>query len=516
MTDEHLNGQQNSGAKAEQSLTARTFRGFLWAFSGAGVQSVLKIVVLTVLARLVDPGSFGVVSAAMTVVALAELFGQVGVAPAIVQAPELTDRIVRTGSTVTIMSGFVAGAGLFLLAPQVAVLFQMAAVEPVIRAFSLVFVVTSFSIVPMALMQRRMQFRGIALVTLASYLFGYAAVSIGLAVLGFGIWALVWGQVAQSCLAGVGFFMASGHSVRPLIDKTAFKHLFRFGAGMTLSRFGNYIALNVDYFVVGRWLGAEALGFYSRAYILLVQPANLVGSVGEKVLYPALASVQNDSARFVRGYYRAIGLVAMTNVPGSAVLVVLAPELINLLLGPQWRPAVLPFQILVLALGFRTGYKLTSTLLRARGSVYLAAMWQWTYAALVAASAFVGLRWGVVGVAAGVSVAIGASFWIGAAIGKLAAPISLLTMLTIYARHSVVALLILVPLGVVRHVVVRAGLPDIAIVAGCSAVAAAIYLAVWAVAGRLFGDEGAWARSMVEPHLRRILRRPGGKSAPPI
>ena len=107
-------GLGKNGGRAQPSLTMRAFNGFQWAVTGAGSQAILKIIVVAVLARLIAPAEFGVVSAALTVVALAELFGQIGVAPALIQSKLLDDRQVRTASTVTIISGFVAGGALYL------------------------------------------------------------------------------------------------------------------------------------------------------------------------------------------------------------------------------------------------------------------------------------------------------------------------------------------------------------------------------------------------------------------
>lgn len=489
------------------SLMARTLNGFSWTFGGAGLQAVLRIVVLAILARLLSPTEFGVVSAALTVAALAELFGRIGVGPAIVQAADLDEAKIRTGSTVTIAAGVIAGAILFLSAPVVAALFQIPTVEPVVRAFSLLFVIGGFAVVPEALLQRNMRFRAIALIAFGSYLFGYALVAVTLAFAGFGIWALVWGHVTQQVLASAAFIILERPRMRPMLDGAALRHLFHFGAGVTLSRVGNYIALNADYFIVGRWLGAEALGYYSRAYLLLLQPALLVGSAGEKVLFPALSSVQSDEKRLLRGYYRAVALSAMTTIPATAVLFVLAPELIYLLLGHQWGLAILPFQILVLSLVFRTAYKLIGSLLRARGSVYLLALWQWIYAALVVAAALSGLSWGIVGVSAGISIAIVVAYWIGAYISGLSSPTSMRTIAIIFARHTVVAVVIFILLYFLRRALVDMGLHPGLIVLCCLAVAGVVFLAAFFLAGKLFGEEGIWIRSMIEARLRRSLHR---------
>jgi O-antigen/teichoic acid export membrane protein len=489
-----------------RALTAQAVTGFLWMFSGAGAQAVLKIAVLAVLARLLTPVEFGIVSAALVVVALAELFGQVGVAPAIVQAADLDEAMIRSGSTITIISGLLSGMCLFFGAPFVADLLRISDVEPLIQALSLIFVISGSSLVPEALLQREMRFRTIALVGLGSYLFGYAFVAVTMALAGWGYWALVWAQIAQTMLTAIAFIALRHPPMRPMLHLPSLKKLFRFGAGVMLSRIGNYVAINADYFIVGRWLGATALGFYSRAYVLLVQPAQLVGSVGEKVLFPALSSVQDDNRLLLRGYYRAVALIAMVAVPLSGVLIILAPELIQLLLGPRWDAAILPFQILLCSLFFRTAYKVTGTLLRSRGSVYLLASWQWAYAGMVTVGALVGSAWGIVGVATGVSIAIFAAFWIGAAITRLSSPTSLSTIAGIVVRHATATIVVVIPVYLLHEWLVGIALHNIPIVIACSALAGMIFLAEFMLVPKLFGEEGAWIRSLVMPLFAAIRK----------
>ena len=109
------------------------------------------------------------------------------------------------------------------------------------------------------------------------------------------------------------------------LNKQALRHLLTYGAGFSLARIANCVALRGDQLVVGRWLGADALGIYSRAYCFVGLPANLFGTVVDRVIFPAMAMVQKDRQKLAEAYSRAVGLVAMTTIPLSAVLFALAP-----------------------------------------------------------------------------------------------------------------------------------------------------------------------------------------------
>jgi PST family polysaccharide transporter len=105
-------------------------------------------------------------------------------------------------------------------------------------------------------------------------------------------------------------------------------------------------------------------------------------------------------------------MISLVTLPASAFLVAAAPELVAALLGSQWTAVVTPFRILAIALFFRTGYKLSDTIVHARGAVYASAWRKWLYAATVAGGAWIGQTWGLGGVAAGVGGALLVHFFV--------------------------------------------------------------------------------------------------------
>lgn len=446
---------QNSGRmtpRPGETLTSRTLSGAAWIFSSGAAQSLLKILVLAVLGRLLTPSAFGVVGAALVVVAFAQTFGRLGVAPAIVQVQTLDRRLVRTGFTLTLAFGIAVGLAVYLLAPRIASLFRIEELEPVLRMLALVFPLRSLGLVAEALLQRRMQFRALAVIALLSYALGYAGIAVSLAYAGFGVTALVLGQIAQSAITTLGFLACSRHAMLPLLDRESLKVLVRFGSGVTLARLGNYVATHASSFVVGRWLGVEMLGYYSRAHSLMRQPTDVIGGMGDKVLYPALAIVQTENDRLLRGFYRSISLVAFITLPLGGVVIAAAPEVVWLLLGGQWGLVVQPLQVLMIVLVFRTAAKPVGALLRAKGAVYLLAGWQWLYALMITAGAWLGHFYGIVGVAAAIALAVIANFWIGLVIARSIVPVSLAQVLMTLVRFGILAIAIAVPVALVREI----------------------------------------------------------------
>jgi PST family polysaccharide transporter len=486
------------------SVTKRTVSGFIWIFSGSAVQSLLRIGVLVVLARLLSPTEFGLVGAATVVISLADVFSQLGVSPAIVQRPDLDDTHISAGFTVSLLLGLVTGLLVAALSPWLARAFNINALTPIIAALALSFPLRGCSVVAEALLQRAMRFRAIAGVTIASFILGYAFVSVTLALLGWGVWSLVFGQLTQTLFMTGGYLYYARHSLALSLNRPAMGQLLHFGTGISVSRIGNYIALNADNFIVGRYLGASALGFYSRAYQFLMQPTNLIGSVVDRVLFPAMVSVQNDREKLTRGYRRCVALSAMITLPLSALLIVLAPDIIRLLLGQKWLGMTVPFQILAVSLVGRTGYKTSDTLARAKGAVYSGAWRQWIYAVEIVVGAGLGLRWGLTGVACGVTIAILMQYAVMLDFGRRFADVSWLDLAWLHLRHLGIALVVAAVSLACKSLASEYHVVSVVTMLGAGLGAVMTLFVLWRVVPGIFGDEGRWTASIVRERSLRL------------
>jgi PST family polysaccharide transporter len=200
--------------------------------------------------------------------------------------------------------------------------------------------------------------------------------------------------------------IAQPHPKSPALDRRTAAELLYFGSGFTLARIGNFLASQGDNLVVGRWLGAQALGLYGHAYQLMTAPAVMLGQVLDRVLFPTMALVQTEPKRLARAYRSGVSIISIFILPVSIVLAIVAPEAVGTLLGPGWEGVVPPLQILALGMMFRSSYKISDTIARATGAVYQRAWRQVAYACLVVGGSIVGQYWGLVGVAVGVLAAI--------------------------------------------------------------------------------------------------------------
>lgn len=388
------------------TLTDKTVGGFLWMVSGSGAKFILKIGVLAVLARLVSPEAFGLIGAALVVEGFSMLFTQMGVGPAIVQRKDLKEAHVSTGFTLTLLMGVSFMLILILLSPIISDFFRMKELVAVLYVISIVFLLQSLILVPRSLLQRELKFKLISIIEVTTYAIGYGIIGIILGVYNFGVWALVGAHLSQSILQVVLFNIVQSFPKRLNLNFIALKELMYLGGGFTLAKIFNYLALQGDNIVIGRLLGATALGLYGRAYAFMVMPVSLFGSALDQALFPAMAKVQGDKVRLGKAYLKGVSTITIIALPIGIFITILSPEIVGTLLGPQWDAVILPLQILSLGLLFRMSYKISDSLARATGDVYKRAWRQFIYAASIFLTTWVGHNWGLPGVSIGVVISL--------------------------------------------------------------------------------------------------------------
>ena len=470
--------------------------------------AVLRLVVLFLLARFVSPADFGIVGAATVVLGFSTIFCELGMGPAIVQRPTLEPRHEQAAFSASVGFGLVLGAILWALAPQIAGFFRIPAVQPVLRTFAWTFPLAGLSLVAYAVTQRALRFRWLAIVDLVSFGVGYGVVGITLALLGFGVWALVAAEMSKVGLYTTILVVAHPprFTIRP--DRKAFAELMYYGSGFTVSKVANYLALQLDNVIVGRWLGVVALGFYGRAYELMAAAPALLGEPVDKVLFPAMAARQGDMRSLSSAYRRGVAAMALITLPLSALLVVLAPEAVPVLLGPKWTPVIVPFQILTLGIFLRTSYRISDVVARATGAVYRRAWRQATYMLCVVAGAWFGRHWGIAGVALGVLGALAVNYVLMAHLGLRLAGLSWRRFWEAHLHALLTAAVVAALVGGLAPLLRAWGVPDIAVLVTAGGLGLGGTLLLVRAAPQVFlGADGLWL-------LEQVRRLVSSRSAP--
>lgn len=388
--------------------TAALREGVTWVYLSLILQAITKGAVVVVLTRLLSPSDFGLLGIALIFTSLAERFGTVGVGPSVIQSAHLSADDRRTAEVLSVLSGVLVTVALWLAAPAISAFFRQPEVEFVLQVMALGFLLDGFGVVPESVLQRQLLFRTLMLIENVAYIGGQLLIATCVAWVGYGVWALVAGNLGFRLikLSGVLLYAPMGpgggsfslSSARRLMDR---------GIGFSLGRILNFFSLQGDNFVVGRVLGADSLGMYTRAYQLMSLPAMYVGQVFDRVLFPAVAREQGNSDRVRRSLLGSIEVVAFVSLPTAVVMFISAEDIIGALFGERWSHIVPVLSVLSLGVFFRTAYKCADTLVKSLGAVYRHAFRQALYTILVVGGSFLGAQvWGLTGVAWAVVLAV--------------------------------------------------------------------------------------------------------------
>lgn len=388
--------------KPKPPLRSLVLSSFGWAAAGTGGQALFQLAALAIFARLLSPAEFGVVSAATIITQLSQIFNEFGIGPAIVQRKKLSDADIQVGFTLSCLFGGIVMLTLWTSSPMLAEVLHVPELTWVIRAYTVVFALKSYSAVAESLMQRELEFRLLARTDTISFALGYAGLGILCALYGLSYWSLVVAHLCQSAIKTGLVLRYRSHSKAISFDMDTVKSFLHFGTGQSVSRLGSYVASQGDSFVVAKVLGVERLGEYGRANQLVVMPGNHLGAIFDNVLFPMLSMVHGEKERFGTAYCRALSIIAMLGLPITALFYITAPEFALVLLGERWSNVIEPMKILALGLLFRLLHKISDPTARAAGAVYERAWRQVLVAVTLVTGAYVGSSFGLVGVACGV------------------------------------------------------------------------------------------------------------------
>ena len=322
-------------------------RGVSWVGAGHVAGQLAWYASLLFIAALVPPRSFGSVAVAMVVVQIAWLLVGSGTRGALVLSRRVSRPQVRRTAIINVATGMAAAVGLALLAAPIVRLVTPSADPLVLKALALAVALFGFSIVPLALLQRAMLFKRHAAVNAGAAVLA-SGVAIAAALAGLGVWALVVRQVLfQALLAAFGWAAVRGlvPPARPddLPGRRDPVAWWFFALGVIA-----FLSLNVDYVLVGHFGDATQVGLYSLAFVMAFAPLTQFAWQIGKVLFASAARADAPAdvgARAARSA-RLTALIVWPLVPPAFVL---APHILPRLLGPEWQPMVLPFQLLLIA-----------------------------------------------------------------------------------------------------------------------------------------------------------------------
>ncbi len=329
------------------TLRQKVSYGLLWEGGAMIAGRALSLVVTLLLARMLAPSSFGLVSIATLAINSLIFFQELGFGAALIYRQDEVDKASHTAHWTIIASSALLYVIAFLAAPLVAQFFRSPEVTAVLRVLALTIVISSLSRVPYSLLYKELDFRRKVLPEfLAS--FGGNVAALILVIIGWGVWGLVWGQVVDSVLRTGLVYWACSWRPRLIFDRELFRQLFGYGKHVATSQVLIFGVTNIDDLFVGRMLGETALGQYGMAYRISNLPATNITRLVTRVTFPAFSQLQGDIGRMRNAYFRMVRYVTFLAVPVAVATVIFAQDFVHIVLTDAWAPIVVPLQLLAI------------------------------------------------------------------------------------------------------------------------------------------------------------------------
>jgi PST family polysaccharide transporter len=338
--------EQVAGSDADSHRNALT-HGVRWTAAAQALTAILNFGVVIVLARMLVPADFGLLAMATAIIAIVTALQTLGTHGPLIQREEITPTLVDTVFLLNLVLGLLLMGGLMITAPWLADLYRTPEVEPLIQVIALSLVLYAFSGVPGALLYRRMQFGFVALTdTLSAIL--YAVVAVALAWAGYGVWSLVIAMLCGAVLEAICLLWAARFRPRPRFSWRELRGIARYSANMTGVNLLHLCLRNADSLIIGRWLGAGALGLFGMATRFTRQPVEMfVSAVLEPVLFPAYSRMQHDDALTAKTMQRALAGASVVMFPILGGMAAISRPFVEGVLGPDWSPAIVLILLMV-------------------------------------------------------------------------------------------------------------------------------------------------------------------------
>jgi O-antigen/teichoic acid export membrane protein len=388
----------------QDAIGSKIRSGLAWKAGSQIILQISRMVVALVLARLLAPHDWGLAAMVLIFSGFVIVFTDSALGSALIQR-----RVLRAGDRSTVF-WLSAGIGLLLmlsglaLAGPLASFYDEPAIRPLFMALSVGFFVSALGTTHSALLIREMKFRPLELRQIAATLVG-AAAGIAIALSGGGAWAIVGQQLAEAAVSTVILWFLVPWRPSLTFSTASMRRLGSFAGNVFGENLLYQVGRSLGSLLIGRFLGPASLGLYALATNVILVPFSRIAGPLQQVFFPAFSRMSDDRERMADVWIRATRLVAVISIPSLVGLVIVAPDFVQVVLGPRWSEATPVIQILAGVGIVQSLQTLTGEVLLAlnRSGTLLRFTMLWFVANMGAFA--LGLEWGILGVATSYAVA---------------------------------------------------------------------------------------------------------------
>ena len=337
----------------------------IWSLVDNLSTQFLGVIIGIILARLLTPSDFGTVGVLAIFIGISTVFVDCGFATGLVRKKDRSEKDLSTAFYFNVIVGLLAYLVLFLISPLVASFFRMPILTKLLRILALCLVFNSFSIVQNTILTATLNIRVQAWINVSTQ-FVMGCVGVYFAYQGYGVWTLVIQQVGSSILRCILLWCIGGWRPHSKWDEESFHYLFGFGWKLLGANLIGTIFNQIHGFFIGRALGANDLGLYSKANDLSAKPNTTLLNMINRVALPILAEVNNDISQIKQAFSKMVRIGVFVSFPLFFLLIVIAEPLILIIWTSKWTGSIVLFQILCVSASFGVVSQLGLTVMQLR------------------------------------------------------------------------------------------------------------------------------------------------------
>lgn len=354
------------------SLRDQTLSGIFWSFLQKIGSRGIEFGVTILLARLLTPADFGLIGMMAIFIAISQTLVQAGFSQALIQKKNTDEEDYSSVFYINLVVSLTLYIILYFCAPLISDFYDQPKLTNLTRVLGLVFVINSFGYVQETRLKKSLDFKKLMYIHLPSTILS-GVVAIVLALMGYGVWAIVVQRVVMRFAFAIQLWIYSKWTPLWSFNKEKARDLFSFGSKLMISGIINTTFSNIYQIVIGRFFPPRMLGYFENADKLTKTPTDTISSVLNSVAFPAFSSIQDDDQKLRKGYKKIMQQVLFWLCPILAIAAVLGEPLFRFIFTEKWLPAVPYFQLLCIGRMFSplTTYNLNLVNVKGRSDIYL-------------------------------------------------------------------------------------------------------------------------------------------------
>jgi teichuronic acid exporter len=351
---------------AESELKHKAVRGFFWGSMESLLSQGMGIIFGIFLARLLSPGEFGLLGMITIFISVAQVFVDSGLSQSLIRKQACNTSDYSTVFWVNIAVGLISYGLIWMAAPMIARFYDKPELVSLTRVTSLAILIGSVTLIQQTILTKELDFKTLTKSSATGTLVS-GVISIILAIMGYGVWSLVWRTIINQAVRSAVLWNRNKWWPEFSWSKEILKNHFAFGSNILVISIVAALYKNFYNLIIGKNYSEEILGYYTNADQYSLMPSSTISSITNKVSYPVLSEMQNDNERLKSSIHKMITIVMYISFVIMFGLAAIARPLFIIVLGEKWLPSVVIFQALCIAYAISPMHVINQNIMKIKG-----------------------------------------------------------------------------------------------------------------------------------------------------